>query len=110
MGPHSAKRGRSRGIALGVILLAPMLAGCATNGTYPDAPNSGGAAVSVVGTPFLLAFKIPVCAVTLAMGPPLAGLAEVANSSRIHPWDVQRGVDQAVAQNCGPPWILPSDE
>jgi hypothetical protein len=89
------------------MLLAPLLDGCATDVAYAPAPISGPTVVSVVGTPFLLAFKIPACAATLAIGAPLAGLTGLADPYRFAPSAVRVELDHAVTQNCGPPWILP---
>jgi hypothetical protein len=106
MASRLVKRRRSPGIALAVILLSPLLDDCAMDRTDSDAPSPGAATVSIVGTPFLFAFKIPVCAATLAAGAPLAALTELADPHRFYPHIIRAELDQAVTQNCGPPWIL----
>jgi hypothetical protein len=70
-------------------------------------PASGAGAASVIGTPFLVAFKLPVCVVTVALAAPLAGATGLADSDESR--EIRRDLDQGVAQNCGPPYALGAD-
>lgn len=80
------------------------LGGCA--GAAPGS-GAGGAAVSAVGTPFLLAFKIPACVMTVAIAGPIAGLSTLAAPSpNIAEADPRQELGDDVAHNCGPPYIV----
>jgi hypothetical protein len=94
-------------------LLSLVLAGCAAAppGNSPQTPSP----VSVIGTPFLIALKIPFCIATVAVAGPVAAVAQIAD-----PWppvsalygsgdpyrDVRRGLDDGIARNCGPPYAI----
>jgi class 3 adenylate cyclase len=64
-------------------------------------------AVSAVGTPFLIAFKIPVCAATLVVAGPAAALQQLAapNQDGLQP-DIRAALDAGIDQNCGPPYVV----
>ena len=95
-----------------LLLLAIGLVGCAT----PQGPQGGsGTFVSVVGTPFLVAFKIPVCVTTVAIGGPIAGASALAQSSAeeitlAHDPDpersLRRAINEGLVENCGPPYVI----
>ena len=82
------------------VLVALTAAGCASS-PPPDAQQS---TINTLGTPFLIAFKIPVCAVTVALAAPLAGATGLAPTydSRV----IRAELDESVRQNCGPPYVL----
>jgi hypothetical protein len=86
------------------VLLAFLLclSGCAE--PPPARPVS---AVSVVGTPFLIAFKIPTCVTTLAIAGPAAALQQLAapNEDRLQP-DIRPALDAGIDENCGPPYVV----
>jgi class 3 adenylate cyclase len=90
-------------------LLAVALAGC--SGPH----DSDGVFVSVIGTPFLVAFKIPTCAATIALAAPLAGVSALAKPSITDPAfypdsdsnrELRRDLDAGLTQNCAPPYIV----
>jgi hypothetical protein len=81
------------------------LAGCAAApaGDAGSQP-SGGTFLSIVGTPFLIAFKIPFCVASVAIAAPLAGVAALSpdeDSRR-----TQQALGAGLAQNCGPPYVV----
>jgi hypothetical protein len=82
-------------------LLGILLAGCA--GT-PDDRGSGNTFISVVGTPFLIAFKIPVCVASAAIAAPLAGVSALNPDSGGR--EFREALGAGVAQNCGPPYVV----
>ncbi len=85
------------------LLLALALGGCA-NATAPMAPSpQGNAAVSVLGTPFLIAFKAATCAVTLAVAAPAAGILALGADPHGEGFEY---LGSGVAHNCGPPYVL----
>jgi hypothetical protein len=97
------------------VVIALSLAGCAGGptddaaGPAPAAPPSsatrlGETVVSVAGTPFLLAFKIPVCAATVALAAPLAGAFALGGEASARAG--QRALGEGIATNCGPPYVL----
>jgi hypothetical protein len=86
-------------IALAVVL-ALALGGCADS--RPTSPGS--TALSVIGTPFLLAFKIPTCIVSAALAAPLAGAAELARTSQA--FSLEQSLGDGLESNCGPPYVV----
>ena len=63
-------------LALGLLVAA--LGACATPPDQSAQPvDGGGVALSIVGTPFLIAFKIPVCLATLLISGPVGGAKRV---------------------------------
>jgi hypothetical protein len=95
---------------LAVLGCAMAIGGCQTpapESTYPGnhtVVHPGNAAVSVVGTPFYLAFKSVRCVVSVAIAAPVAGIAALSESD-LAP-EVRRGLGDGVNQNCGPPYVL----
>ncbi len=96
-------------------LFALSMASCAsgpsnyTAGPAPAPPPSpaaraGETVISLVGTPFLLAFKIAVCAATVAIAGPLA--AAFALTDGFYARDGQRVLGEGIAGNCGPPYVF----
>jgi hypothetical protein len=97
-----------------VPMLLLLLAACASE-RQAMAPQPGGAPqpagtpprpgetfLAVIGTPFLIAFKIPVCVASAAIAAPIAGAASLAGSGR----EARRALGEGLEQNCGPPYIL----
>ena len=82
-----------------LVLLACVVAGCAAT-----PPGQSGAAAAV-GTPFLIAFKIPVCAATIVLAAPLAGATGLAPTEQAQ--RIRYDLDEGLVQNCGPPYVLP---
>jgi hypothetical protein len=95
-----------------LVLLTIGIAGCAT----PQYPQSGsGGFVSAVGTPFLIAFKIPVCVTSIAIGGPIAAASQLAQPGAeeitlAHNPDpelqLRRDINDGLIANCGPPYII----
>ncbi|HZT51964.1 MAG TPA: hypothetical protein VFA22_08525 [Stellaceae bacterium] len=107
---------RTTALGLGAMWL---LAGCAAAsqsspadppaaGTTPAAAPvaTGPSFLSIIGTPFLIAFKIPVCAATVAVAAPLAGLSEIPTTADTEGSDMRRQLEYGVNSNCGPPWVV----
>ena len=89
----------------GLLALAILLPGCAA----PPPPAQQASAVSVIGTPFLIALKVPACVATLAIAGPAAALQQMAapTEDRLHP-DIRPALDAGIDANCGPPYyVLP---
>jgi hypothetical protein len=82
------------------LVLALALCGCAS--APPQSPGS--TALSVIGTPFLLAFKIPVCIVSAALAAPLAGAAELARTNQAY--GIEQSLGDGLEDNCGPPYVV----
>jgi len=83
--------------------LAVVLAGCTGDGRSGSRMSFGDAVVSIVATPVLLAVKIPVCATTVAIAAPVAGVGALSPNRRN--W-VQRELSEGVDSNCGPPYAV----
>jgi len=80
------------------------ITGCATNedpktaSEPPDHP-----ALDVIGTPFLWAFRLPVCVASAAIGAPVAGAYALSPPDR-QATEEQIGAD--LDANCGPPYVM----
>ena len=90
---------------IGIVALfgACLLSACASSNGGPPP----GTVASAVGTPFYIAFKIPVCAATVVLGGAAAGaqgLAPTSDNYAAH--DIRPAVDQGLRENCGPPYLL----
>jgi hypothetical protein len=81
-------------LAAGLMLCA---AACVSGPAPPDPQQT---AINVVSAPFVVAFKIPVCAVTVALAAPLGGVATLSPTP--DSWALRADLDQGVRQNCGP--------
>lgn len=72
---------------------------------YERRVHPGDAALSVVGTPFLIAFRGVVCVASLAVAAPVAAVAAVVPERPAYP-ETQRSLGDGLASNCGPPWVI----
>jgi hypothetical protein len=93
--------------AILMTILTIMLGACssppsALDGTTAAHPSASSVVLSALGTPFLLAFKIPVCTATLIVAAPAAGASETVESGAIG----RKILADGVASNCGPPYLL----
>jgi hypothetical protein len=109
-----------------VLPLALALAACATGSARPPAPGAGpvpltapgagpvpltappgpspaGWAVSIVGTPFALVFKTAVCAASLVIAAPIAGLLVLDPDPYGEGHEI---LGAGIASNCGPPYVV----
>jgi hypothetical protein len=96
-----------RRAGFGSLAFALILAGCAAPPPPPQAEPV--TPVSVIGTPFLIAFKIPACVATVAIAGPAAALQQLAAPTQdgLQP-DIRPALDAGMAANCGPPYyVLP---
>jgi hypothetical protein len=96
-----------------------LLAGCASSqqtepASVPASPveaaasaeATGGTVAAVVGTPFLMALKIPACAASLPVVGVMAGLTQL--SADPDGPATRRELGYGLASNCGPPyWVEP---
>ena len=82
--------------------VASLLAACTT----PPPPGTPTPA-SAVGTPFYIAFKIPVCAATVVLGGPWAGVTGLVDDEQAR--EMRDDINRGLVQNCGPPYVLPND-
>jgi hypothetical protein len=85
------------------IIVTLSISGCAASA---PPPTPGAVAVSAIGTPFLLAFKIPLCAASVALAGPIAGVTGLVPAGDARARDLGRDLSDGVAQNCGPPYAL----
>ena len=81
------------------------LGGCASP-QAAGAPDGGTAALAAVGTPFLIAVKIPLCALTLVAAGPVGAASEIAEPDSQFGHDLRQGLSDGIAQNCGPPYAV----
>jgi hypothetical protein len=66
-------------------------------------PSAAGWAVSIIGTPFALAFKTVVCAASVAIAAPVAGFLTLGVDPSGEGYQV---LGDGIAQNCGPPYVV----
>lgn len=90
-----------------ILCLAALLGACSSPPAPPAQsntaqPSASSLVLSVLGTPFLIAAKIPICAATLAVAAPVAGLSETVESGAV----ARRVLADGVTSNCGPPYVL----
>jgi hypothetical protein len=91
----------------GFLALALFLGGCAA--PPPPPPAEPVSPVSAIGTPFLIAFKIPACLATVVIAGPAAALQQMAapGEDGLQP-DIRPALDAGLDANCGPPYyVLP---
>jgi len=97
-------------------LVVASLAACAptpemeardTNAIQPDpAPSYAGSRVlGALGTPFYIAFKIPICALTLALAGPAAGASELSGDFADGEY-LRHDLEDGITDNCGPPYAI----
>src|SRR5260370_16440227 len=67
-------------------------------------PSPGRTALSIIGTPFLIAFKIPVCVISAVMAGALVGAAQLASTSDAA--SVEQALGEGLETNCGPPYVV----
>jgi hypothetical protein len=104
---------------LAAFVLLMVLAGCATRPAGPTAPVSTYAGpasepseevsvtrsvLSAVATPFYWVFKAVVCATTAVIAIP--GAAVLALTEPAFEQRQREDLDEGVARNCGPPYVL----
>ncbi len=90
---------------LGWLAVSLFLSGC----TEQPPPPQSVATITAIGTPFLIALKIPACVATVAISGPAAALQQLAapNEDGLQP-DIRPALDAGLVQNCGPPYyVLP---
>jgi len=85
------------------LLLMMILGACSSPPSAPDGvtaaqPSASSVVLSVLGTPFLIAAKIPVCTATLLVAAPVAGASETVASGA----KARQILADGVASNCGP--------
>ena len=98
-----------------VLSLVALLAACAASPAPPaptaepiplsakPAASPAGWAVSIIGTPFALAFKTAVCAASLVLAAPIAGVLVLDPD----PYSEGHAIlGEGIANNCGPPYVV----
>jgi hypothetical protein len=84
-----------------------LLGACSTPTNPPDSagntqPTASTTVLSVIGTPFLILAKIPICAATLAVVAPATGMSEVVTDGA----QARRVLADGLSSNCGPPYVV----
>jgi len=116
---HTPVRGSARRV-LSVGLLVLGIAGCATQaarpigssgawGTTPalpppSDPSPARTVLNVIATPLFLMLKAAVCATTAVIAVPSTAIAALSDPAG-QGWQRQ-DLDDGVAANCGPPYVL----
>jgi hypothetical protein len=91
-------------LALGLALGLAACAAAPSDDAALAPPTPGDVALEVIGTPFLLAFKLPVCVVSAAIAAPLAGIAELARTDMAG--RMENSLADGLERNCGPPYVV----
>jgi hypothetical protein len=82
--------------------LALSLAGCASANSDPSHSSAGDTFISIVGTPLLIALKIPFCVASIGIAAPLAGAAAMTPDGS----ETEHALGAGLASNCGPPYVV----
>lgn len=87
-----------------LLALSSNLYGCAA-----PPPDQQVSVASTVGTPFLIALKVPVCVATVLVAVPAAALQQLAapNEDGLRP-DIRPALDAGINENCGPAYVVAS--
>jgi hypothetical protein len=101
---RSAKYHRKRPTPHRVIPLILLLGLCGCAVPPPDQQVS---VASAVGTPLLIAFKVPACVATVLVAGPAAALQQLAapNQDGLQS-DIRPALDAGIDENCGPPYLV----
>ena len=97
---------RSKLLALPVVIL---LGACTQPAGSKAAgqPSGEAAAVSIFGTPFLIAFKIPLCVGSVLLAAPAAGASAVMPPEDLPEQDSARQIiSHGLRENYGPPYVV----
>jgi hypothetical protein len=88
-----------------IILLVLLSSLCSCAAPAPDERES---VARAVGTPFLIALKVPVCVATVLVAGPAAALQQLAapDQDGLQP-DIRPALDAGINENCGPPYVVP---
>ena len=92
------------------ILVPLVLAACAARSHDPAAaaPTTESTVLSAIGTPFLIAFKIPLCVATVLVAGPASGATAVIPPEDNPQQAIARQVlADGLKDNCGPPYAVP---
>jgi hypothetical protein len=81
-----------------VIIVSIALTSCADN------RPPGDTFIDIVGTPFLLGFKIPFCLASIVVAGPIAGMSALSPSEDAR--ETERALGAGLAENCGPPYAV----
>ena len=94
-----------------VLVGEPVVGAGQVVGTEPAPPvryrrviHPGDAVLSVVGSPFLLAFRGVVCAASVVVAAPTAALVSISEPRLAGPTATTLG--NGLASNCGPPYVI----
>jgi hypothetical protein len=98
-----------KALAVLTLLLGGSLAGCAGTAGGPPPPygmqpSPGNQTVASVGTPFLLALKIPVCIASVAVAGPVAAVSALTPDDEGR--EIRSMLGAGVERNCGPPYTV----
>ncbi|HUB96970.1 MAG TPA: hypothetical protein VL993_13690 [Stellaceae bacterium] len=69
-------------------------------------PDPGTTLLAAIGEPFLIATKVPVCALTIIVAGPVGAAATLTDPSEPLGHDVKQGLADGINENCGPPWAV----
>jgi hypothetical protein len=68
--------------------------------------TGGQVMLTAIGEPFLIAAKIPVCALTLVAAGPLGATAALVPPDDTLGQETRQGLADGIDQNCGPPYAV----
>jgi|HubBroStandDraft_1064217.scaffolds.fasta_scaffold10651_3 hypothetical protein len=100
---------RTRPLAAALVLA---LAGCSSG---PGGGSGDFGAISIFGTPILLALKAGACAATIVVAAPVSAFTMLArpssdlgavNADFDYNVQIRDYVDDGIDQNCGPPYVV----
>lgn len=78
-----------------------------SDGPAATAPSAESTVLSAIGTPFLIAFKIPLCVATVLVAGPASGATAVIPPEDNREQGIARQVlADGLKDNCGPPYVV----
>lgn len=89
-------------------LAAVLLSACAAApGQGAGTAGPGSNAIAVIGTPFLIALKLPVCIATVVVAGPAGAAAEFASpGDPVGTGALKQALGDGIVENCGPPYVV----
>jgi hypothetical protein len=88
-----------------LVLFLPILVSCASSPEAPGVAARPFPVLNVVAAPFVVAFKIPACVLTVVVAGTVGGASELTPPSQSS-FLLRQDLEDGLEQNCGPPYAI----